>query len=358
MLLETRILDYQSSLWLSLGAVSVAVVLAYLVVIAVARNLLSQIRELRKRVSSMAAKDLSIVKASFSRDELGETARDLLGLTEELNRSIGRFRSLVRILDSSSGAMATSSGSIRDGSQRLKDTVQQIASAIEESTTAMGSIKDTVSRQFEGIRKTAETLDNSIEGLEGIVHTMDGLKELAGQAHLAGSEGIVSASKLTEAAGQLSTNSHQLERRIGAIREASEAIGGIVAVIGDLADRTSLLAMNASIEAAHAGPAGMDTLAKEAGERIDSTSSQIHSIGQAIERISQEVESSAREIGHYERLMTESRKDANELRDFSESIRAGWLMSRMQAPGKSCRPSRNNAIPVAAMRRPPPNSCI
>ena len=47
-LLEIRIENYQKSLWMSLAAVAVAVILAYLVVIAVARNIHGQIKELRK----------------------------------------------------------------------------------------------------------------------------------------------------------------------------------------------------------------------------------------------------------------------------------------------------------------------
>lgn len=65
----------------------------------------------------------------------------------------------------------------------------------------------------------------------------------------------------------------------------------------------------------------MDNLAREAGQRIEGTSIQIRTIGQAIERIGQEVEESARELGHCEWLMAESRQDATALRDFSESIR-------------------------------------
>lgn len=308
-LLEIRIGNYRQSLRMSLAAVAIAVILAYLVVIAVARNILGQIRELRSRVSAMAAKDLRIGLATTSRDELGQTAGDLLGLAGELNRSIGKFLTLVRTLDSSSGAMASSSSTIRDGSQRLKDAVQQIAAAIEESATAMGSIKDTVGRQFEGISRTAGTLDSSIEGLQKIVQTMDGLKELTGQASQAGSEGISSAALLTEAAGQLSTHSRQLEKRMHAIRAASEAIGGIVAVIEDVADRTSLLAMNASIEAAHAGAAGKGfaVVAQAIRELASSTGTALLSIREQTRTIHE--------------AMTAAQEASTALRDFSESIR-------------------------------------
>ncbi len=43
-----------------------------------------------------------------------------MSLTEELNRSIGKFRALIRTLDISSGTMASSSGVIKDGSSDSK----------------------------------------------------------------------------------------------------------------------------------------------------------------------------------------------------------------------------------------------
>jgi len=79
------------------------------------------------------------------------------------------------------------------------------------------------------------------------------------------------------------------------LMDSSRKIAGITATIGDIADRTNLLSLNAAIEAARAGEAGRgfgvvaDEVKKLAGQTHDST----REIGDIVGRISAEIQNSS-----------------------------------------------------------------
>jgi twitching motility protein PilJ len=68
-----------------------------------------------------------------------------------------------------------------------------------------------------------------------------------------GAEAVKSTNKAMEA---IRENAQETARAIKRLGESSQEIGNIVQLINDIADRTSILALNASIQAATAGDAG------------------------------------------------------------------------------------------------------
>jgi transcriptional regulator with GAF, ATPase, and Fis domain len=83
------------------------------------------------------------------------------------------------------------------------------------------------------------------------------------------------------------------------LMDSSKKIAGITETIGDIADRTNLLSLNAAIEAARAGEAGRgfgvvaDEVKKLAGQTHDST----REIGDIVGRISEEIRNSSGTMG-------------------------------------------------------------
>ena len=134
--------------------------------------------------------------------------------------------------------------------------------------------------------------------------------------------------------------------RVKSLGERSKEISEIVQLIGDIADRTSVLALNASIEAALAGEAGqgfaivaqeVERLAERAAVAtrqitgiVDTIQSETHEVAQAMEDSTQEVIQGAQLADQAGQALSEIENVSTRL---AELIQAISLASKQQARG-------------------------
>ncbi len=210
-----------------------------------ARSLTRPIRGVAGLVARVATGDLTAEveeKHRRRRDEVGILARSVAEMS-------ARMREMVLTIQSSAEQVAASSEQISSSARSLAEGAQAQASTLEETSASM-----------EELNASVEQVSSHAQSQAAAVH--QGSASMA-QVQKAAEQISVS---LGEIAGLSSTTSDNARRGeeavqtvvqgITRIAEGSQKIGGIVALISDIADQTNLLALNASIEAARAGEHG------------------------------------------------------------------------------------------------------
>ena len=161
-------------------------------------------------------------------------------------------------------------GQIEPIAQDLRACAEQITAAAEEVGTGSQSLAESASRQAAAVQ---ETLSSS-----GRVHSI--AQENAGAAQTAFElmdEAAREIARTDRTLGQMSTS-------ITEIAASSEQVAGVVETIDDIALQTTLLALNASIEAARAGSAGagFSVVAEEVRNLAQRSSGAAHQITSVI----------------------------------------------------------------------------
>jgi methyl-accepting chemotaxis protein len=126
-----------------------------------------------------------------------------------------------------------------------KDELGQTADAINAMLRQMTSI-------LEETEMERAALDAALNTLVATADTA----EVAEQAAESAQQGNRAVSDTITAMGRIRSNTQETARRIKRLGEASQEISEVVRLIEEIADRTTVLALNASIQAASAGDAG------------------------------------------------------------------------------------------------------
>jgi methyl-accepting chemotaxis protein len=266
----------------------IVLALAFLAAFWTARRIAAPIERVREAAHRLADGSLD---AAVAQDALGET-RELRELGASFNRMASTLRTMIGGIGSASHAIAKTAGdnvrtaeSLRAGTEEQELASRQILAALSELAASARSIRsdcidlESSSRtgltQLDALVAEVDSTNVALHQLtESIDRSNDAGRALAEQslavatrARDVGSRADSaksSADRGGEAVGTLVADMHSvgssLLDTVGRLEHLAEttasAIRAQVTVINDMAERSSLLALNAGIEAARAGSAG------------------------------------------------------------------------------------------------------
>lgn len=253
----------------ALASATVLVLLGAGVGLWFARSLSRPLQNLRRTVKEIGeSADLTRQITVTRQDEVGE-------IGAAINEMLGRFAEALRQINTSSEALTGSSAALSAVTEQTRHALEQQQSETDQMATAM-----------EEMAATAQEVASNTAHASAAAQ--------AAKAAMHDGTGVVS--RAVDSINELAREVESAASVIAQLKEDSEAIGGVLDVIRNVAEQTNLLALNAAIEAARAGEAGRGfaVVADEVQVLASRTQQSTEEIQRMIERVQTGAEGASR----------------------------------------------------------------
>jgi len=138
---------------------------------------------------------------------------------------------------------------LRNTAQSLQLTSSQILASSEQQASG-------ASEQAASVSQTTATVEEMDQTVKQIADNADSVAKVAEVTLSKVQEGQQAVEENIGAMEEIKAKTGETSSQILSLGEKSQAIGGVLDVINDIAEKTNLLSLNAAIEAARAGEAG------------------------------------------------------------------------------------------------------
>lgn len=269
--------EFKNTLILIAITLPLGMIIVFFILRKITRDLLNKIFNITQIAHHLREGNLLHRIDSYGNDELATAANDINSAMEELQK-------ILESIKSASHNSTTSAQELNNVSHEIKKRLEISASDISQTLTQIVALQEIVQFSTFAAHDTSHKIDEANSNLSKASNQISQMNDDI--------QTVAQTQQLLS--GELKTLSSQ-----------AQEVKGILNIIGDIADQTNLLALNAAIEAARAGEHGrgfavvadeVRKLAERTQESLSQINHTISTIVNAIVNTSQKMDKSANSI--------------------------------------------------------------
>jgi methyl-accepting chemotaxis protein len=251
--------------------------------------------DLLQAVFQLSNRDLT-ARAPVTEDIIGTVASSINQFSDETGRTLMDVQKIAEQVSLTSEAVRVQSVMVEETARAERDALDAMSSNLTQATDQLAQVSALSEQSNKAAGLAAEATQNALAAVDGTVKGMDQLRE----------------------------SISDMEKRFKRLGERSQEISTAVQLINAISERTHVLALNASMQAATAGEAGRGfaVVAEEVQRLSDSSRQATSTISQLVGNIQAETN---------ETLFTVNRLIGDVVRQSELAQRAGVQMNQTQA---------------------------